>query len=192
MRGEQSFLRRDLSAGRGSPPHARGAVGCKELTGPVVGITPACAGSSQYCICPVMTTRDHPRMRGEQSLLGFIPIGVGGSPPHARGAVIPHQGADLEARITPACAGSRTQNRTGAEPAGDHPRMRGEQYNTRQVHEWKKGSPPHARGAGRRCAHRHDLAGITPACAGSSGPRRWRRTAARDHPRMRGEQSTPA
>ena len=147
MRGEQSFLRRDLSAGRGSPPHARGAVGCKELTGPVVGITPACAGSSQYCICPVMTTRDHPRMRGEQSLLGFIPIGVGGSPPHARGAVIPHQGADLEARITPACAGSRTQNRTGAEPAGDHPRMRGEQWKNWQESKKLTGSPPHARGA---------------------------------------------
>ncbi len=74
----------------------------------------------------------------------------------------------------------------------DTPRMRGEQSCSSTVLPPPFGSPPHARGAGR---HQHDrvrVQGITPACAGSSGPGPRRRRSPTDHPRMRGEQDGQA
>ena len=67
--------------------------------------------------------------------------------------------------------------------------MRGEQDAAGLVGAHQRGSPPHARGAGRGGRHRLRREGITPACAGSRS--RSRRTAPgrSDHPRMRGEQS---
>ncbi len=107
MRGEQTSEPSAPVGGRGSPPHARGAVEASPEGGGQDRITPACAGSSRCWPWPRPRRRDHPRMRGEQSPDGATIVGTGGSPPHARGA-----DPDVKRRrgrlgITPACAGSR-------------------------------------------------------------------------------------
>ena len=178
----------------------------------VVGIIPACAGSTmsmsvrRVCIegssphargarpspsSSASTPRDHPRMRGEH-LPGPHPAG------HARG-------------IIPACAGS-----TGGMPAivppetGSSPHARGALGSQRRTRAWA-GDHPRMRGEhdGREDRPRRG-AGIIPACAGSTeevtnwipcvvgsspharGARNRCRQASyrrRDHPRMRGEHS---
>ena len=93
---------------KGSPPHARGAVSPPTDTGAPEGITPACAGSSIPMIMSLRPTRDHPRMRGEQSSTPMLRFARMGSPPHARGAARKNKTKSSIPRITPACAGSST------------------------------------------------------------------------------------
>ena len=168
MRGEQLIRLLHLAALMGSPPHARGAVADRVPWGQHYGITPACAGS-RLCL-PILNGpyRDHPRMRGEQVWLIVLVVLLVGSPPHARGAGnFPLALPDLPG-ITPACAGSSSENWDGGTPIWDHPRMRGEQLVMMFL-------PPL-------------VIGITPACAGSSESRHISPGHRRDHPRMRGEQ----
>ena len=93
--------------------------------------------------------------------------------------------------IIPACAGSTARRVSSWGAPRDHPRMRGEHSSATYSSRDLPGSSPHARGAREREARRVGLAGIIPACAGStsrpSSQSRWRR----DHPRMRGEHAAP-
>ena len=159
-----------MPASAGSSPHARGAQGDVIVVHVPPGIIPACAGSTGCCLCPecskagssphargalVPTTwhvgsiRDHPRMRGEHRLrrivrerdLGIIPACAGSTQPDCMPSLL-LEGSSPHARGAPDRGRSR---RAGRE---DHPRMRGEHYQ------------PIDAGA--------LLAGIIPACAGST------------------------
>ena len=172
---------------KGSPPHARGALGQDHPAGVLAGITPACAGSTPPAPSGSRAPRDHPRMRGEHSTLRAHRPGHSGSPPHARGAPGRGRRHGPCRRITPACAGS---TRARAEPSGglpDHPRMRGEHASICSDPRIPAGSPPHARGARCRWAPRRTWPGITPACAGSTEYLHRCPASCLDHPRMRGE-----
>ena len=151
------------------------------------GIIPACAGSTNYFwICP-LTCGDHPRMRGEHMsdiLTDSVPEG---SSPHARGALGDEVAACCEMGIIPACAGSTGDAHDVALIIGDHPRMRGEHASAASWLRVMSGSSPHARGAPYRGTEKPLARGIIPACAGSTPWRRRPSSAARDHPRMRGE-----
>ena len=68
--------------------------------------------------------------------------------------------------------------------------MRGEQTFMRNNEVVTEGSPPHARGAGDGGQQQPGILGITPACAGSRTFPGIARARPRDHPRMRGEQTT--
>ncbi len=190
VRGEQ--IRRGFQRlpWTGSPPRARGA-GRGEL-GPRVqgGITPACAGSS--CTCSPRPTRrsDHPRVRGEQVREpGRCRCGRG-SPPRARGAERRPLARAGRVRITPACAGSSSPSLWSRTRSRDHPRVRGEQGARAPYMPWLDGSPPRARGAERRLVAPVPHPRITPACAGSRRPWAGSSCAWRDHPRVRGEQTS--
>jgi len=114
-------------------------------------ITPACAGKSIKEKQNGIPLWDHPRMRGEKlrpiaSSAAFL-----GSPPHARGKAVCLEAWPMMRRITPACAGKRSQAKSakgmpGITPAcagkregayeknstyQDHPRMRGEKLELR-------------------------------------------------------------
>ena len=68
MRGEHiSPLTRVLFS-PGSSPHARGAPGHHQLGELLLGIIPACAGSTPPRLSQSGSCRDHPRMRGEHAL----------------------------------------------------------------------------------------------------------------------------
>ena len=132
--------------------------------------------------------RDHPRVRGDGEGGVGLRRPVGGSPPRARGRLLPAVARVAGHRITPACAGTASWSRSSSPWARDHPRVRGDG----QANEWVDG----------------EALWITPACAGTaagacdpacdgrgSPPRaRGRPTAASspsarsaDHPRVRGD-----
>ena len=71
----------------GSSPHARGTPRKKRLQRPYGGIIPACAGNTGRCHNLLVAQRDHPRMRGEHSLMLSPPRWLAGSSPHARGTL---------------------------------------------------------------------------------------------------------
>ena len=106
MCGEHSATIADASAVAGSSPHVRGALWwflglvCQN------GIIPACAGSTNASNRTTASSRDHPRMCGEHSMLMVELLDAQGSSPHVRGA-LRSQGRDAAGPgIIPACAGS--------------------------------------------------------------------------------------
>ena len=71
----------------GSSPHVRGARGLLLPRGIVLGIIPACAGSTSYLAAIFHLPRDHPRMCGEhRNIIACICVSLGSSP-HVRGAL---------------------------------------------------------------------------------------------------------
>mgnify|MGYP000881719462 CR=1 FL=1 len=167
MRGEDKVFCRQPLADKGSPPHARGRLSSDQPISAALRITPACAGKTAERARAHLPPQDHPRMRGEDGLLGVGVRVMGGSPPHARGRPVEAQRRQALARITPACAGKT---------AADERLLVG-----------RDGSPPHARGRPRASGSRMTPTGITPACAGKTRMIASARMTLRDHPRMRGE-----
>ena len=169
MRGEQSKLVPALRALLGSSPHARGTV--LRRTGGMMArrIIPACAGNSHARRASARGSRDHPRMRGEQSRRAPCASARPGSSPHARGTAPPEPHGRDRPGIIPACAGNRGGRVAPPAAYRDHPRMRGEQLLPGAEKIALMGSSPHARGTAWAC--------------------RRRRCLRQDHPRMRGEQA---
>mgnify|MGYP001780400324 CR=1 FL=1 len=150
MYGEH-FMMCVSSAGElGSSPHVRGApMILVRMHGPP-GIIPACTGST------TLTARGWTATEG--------------SSPHVRGA--PHVlliGSAL-AGIIPACTGSTPQERLWAVGGRDHPRMYGEHLSMYSCFPANPGSSPHVRGAPPQCLGLGNVAGIIPACTGSTRP----------------------
>jgi len=170
MRGEDEVVALNDRVAAGSPPHARGRRPDGQAGDDPRRITPACAGKTPSNSKTTGDRTDHPRMRGEDSLL-FLKSGRwGGSPPHARGRLHLSKTLVNFQGITPACAG-KTRRRGGRPRAApDHPRMRGEDLFFFAGAEFSPGSPPHARGR-----LPNGGVGVRPL---------------RDHPRMRGEDPT--
>ena len=189
MRGEHVAANRREAKLTGSSPHARGALKEFGFKVPIVGIIPACAGSTCGRECRSGSSWDHPRMRGEHRIDSHYFSCFKGSSPHARGALPYERGHEVHGGIIPACAGS-TRTTTGIRAtSGDHPRMRGEHVAHIVILPFLKGSSPHARGARRVAQPLRDPAGIIPACAGSTKVDGEKVRHSRDHPRMRGEHS---
>ena len=149
MRGEQAASALSFAAAAGSSPHARGAPGCARPGHAREGIIPACAGSTGGDTVATVQTRDHPRMRGEHSLIKPPMYSAQGSSPHARGARALRAPQAALQGIIPACAGSTFRLRSPTWSARDHPRMRGEHAYRRREELTAQGSSPHARGAPR-------------------------------------------
>ena len=106
MRGEDASRPGDGQRGSGSPPHARGRRHSRACLSSPRRITPACAGKTLHGCFVRVHRQDHPRMRGEDSDVGFRSEG--------------------EFRITPACAGKTNMSGVPIGVGWDHPRMRGE------------------------------------------------------------------
>ena len=193
MRGEHCGLDHGRCCPWGSSPRARGARQVADQFGYLVGIIPACAGSTRPWGGRGRSTRDHPRVRGEH-------VQAGHRLPRLRG-------------IIPACAGSTRWRWEWQWWGGDHPRVRGEHTLQVVLTIPEVGSSPRARGAHACESGLFDAIGIIPACAGSTplggrqdglprgiipacaGSTRLRSGATRatgDHPRVRGEHAKSA
>ena len=109
MRGEKEVISGRVMNCRGSPPHARGKEFCG--VGGVVspGITPARAGKRYQASYNKISSRDHPRMRGEKADPDAYEQVKAGSPPHARGKVKLGSSSGCPPGITPACAGKSSR-----------------------------------------------------------------------------------
>ncbi len=131
-------------------------------------ITPACAGKSIYLSGVELAVWDHPRLRGEKNLQTAGVLIAVGSPPLARGKGFGFWLFKLYAGITPACAGKSDPKADSRDVWRDHPRLRGEKYRDFGALDVSVGSPPLARGKGRKSTFPLFDLGITPACAGKS------------------------
>ena len=114
-----------------------------------------------------------------------------GSPPLARGTAFSSLEQWFRQGITPARAGNSCLAECWKHLTRDHPRSRGEQSAWITISNMRLGSPPLARGTGVRYAPDKSQAGITPARAGNRPQSRMPKNGKRDHPRSRGEQTSP-
>ena len=119
----------------------------------------------------------------------WMRLSLGGSSPHARGALQELVVVVTHAGIIPACAGSTLSDVQRSREGRDHPRMRGEHHFTPSPRDFTWGSSPHARGARACLGQTLVKSGIILACAGSTGRSGAVPSGCRDHPRMRGEHS---
>ncbi len=186
-RGEKQCLLNCRRLGKGSPPLTRGkAIDFTVLTA-AGGITPAHAGKSSLATQAARQTRDHPRSRGEKSIISQAKMKMIGSPPLTRGKVRALLEQLSRIGITPAHAG-KSRAFTGTKNAlEDHPRSRGEKLWSVSPPSSSRGSPPLTRGKVLIIISFHLTERITPAHAGKR-PKRFRQDRRRqDHPRSRGE-----
>ncbi len=106
MCGEHHDYFDRLDGIEGSSPHVRGAPLACDVDALLVGIIPACAGSTMAVTRCRLLRWDHPRMCGEHRVRGADHCGSEGSSPHVRGALIIILTFLYLIGIIPACAGS--------------------------------------------------------------------------------------
>ena len=167
IRGEhrrEGFVARQ---GAGSSPHTRGARHHHRHRVSALGIIPAYAGSTGKRRGSSLGSSDHPRIRGEHSVL--------------------FSGRSRRPGIIPAYAGSTPPSISAWELLWDHPRIRGEHVQEGLARRREGGSSPHTRGAHLEVVVYPVQLGIIPAYAGSTGVWRTRPAFLADHPRIRGE-----
>ncbi len=112
----------------GSSPLTRGKQDLAVSAEMAVGIIPAYAGKTNLYVTYLIASKDHPRLRGENSAHRPIVSLDKGSSPLTRGKHEEYPGTLREARIIPAYAG-KTASRSCAEYGNqDHPRLRGENF----------------------------------------------------------------
>ena len=151
------------------------------------GITPAYAGNTPFSDRLIISSQDHPRIRGEYANFSQrLKRGLG-SPPHTRGIQQLAIMNKRKLRITPAYAGNTRCRTLPLFQYQDHPRIRGEYTTKKHKTRTYAGSPPHTRGIlGRLLNLLQDLR-ITPAYAGNTRQAVERTRQCKDHPRIRGE-----
>ena len=151
------------------------------------GITPACAGKSNFCTILGKMVEDHPRVCGEKRSRFKRDQNVKGSPPRVRGKVRRVVERQRPPGITPACAGKSAHRVRKSNSMRDHPRVCGEKVRICGHEIVSGGSPPRVRGKVLAAHPLFLILGITPACAGKSVCRRFSSLVRRDHPRVCGE-----
>ena len=168
MCGEKFHSISVFSGHPGSPPRVRGKERKDFFAKSLNGITPACAGKSRRSSSAVFVSGDHPRVCGEKVRVftGFHVFQ--GSPPRVRGKDPLSHGKLDSLRITPACAGKRSEAGKRLLALKDHPRVCGEKPRRKRQAPRSLGSPPRVRGKGKPLHHCIKESGITPACAGKS------------------------
>ena len=165
--GENCPIAQPRYLGRGSPPRMRGKLRGHLATVKQNGITPADAGK----------TADKMAAKEFEA----------GSPPRMRGKREKNRGAVYGIRITPADAGKTPETVMKWWMDKDHPRGCGENINWDCCQTNGAGSPPRMRGKPLCFVLFEVVNGITPADAGKTHFRSWRRRVCRDHPRGCGE-----
>ena len=152
----------------GSSPLSRGIRRRDQETRHRVGIIPALAGNTAAPHWRSFRRPDHPRSRGEYSVMvSFLPQ-RGGSSPLSRGIRRSRGGRADVVRIIPALAGNTwTAWSTPIRPR-DHPRSRGEYDSVPAMLSRREGSSPLSRGIRAVLAVCFEVAGIIPALAGNT------------------------
>ena len=155
------------------------------------GITPAHAGKSGLGYGAGGGGWDHPRPCGEKASTTRNAISNIGSPPPMRGKAIRRKRVNHSIGITPAHAGKSYCDLHFCAHCQDHPRPCGEKFLQAVCPSATWGSPPPMRGKAVRHAVRGAGGRITPAHAGKSLDRPYRKRGEQDHPRPCGEKLNP-
>ena len=157
-----------------------------QITGNV-GSSPLSRGIQQGDKPAVQPKRIIPALAGNTCWQAVVDAWNGGSSPLSRGILKPLSKLLRELWIIPALAGNTQFGRGLALSNRDHPRSRGE-YSTLQARLVKSiGSSPLSRGILGETSEDAQAARIIPALAGNTTVSGLQCTAARDHPRSRGE-----
>ena len=126
MCGDHKFQGGFINKLWGSPPHVRGPRYGNTYRLAILGITPACAGTTYLERTGENEWRDHPRMCGDHQQAYWIYPSILGSPPHVRGPLLCSHHTPTLLGITPACAGTTNSSQSSVALSGDHPRMCGD------------------------------------------------------------------
>ena len=133
-----------------------------------MGIIPAFAGNTNRKRSGDHSNKDHPRIRGEHSLVYDYISREEGSSPHSRGTPTASAPAITPTRIIPAFAGNTLCQSKRGICHRDHPRIRGEHSATIILLYPLSGSSPHSRGTLDTSYVSHGKTGIIPAFAGNT------------------------
>ena len=190
MRGADSMCRCASDTYAGPSPRARGrppgGAGWPALRRTI----PACAGPTHRSVSPPPGWTDHPRVRGADPPIQIPGRLQQGPSPRARGRRPRWLDRASLAGTIPACAGPTTWSGTSPWPTRDHPRVRGADARRTVARLTPSGPSPRARGRRAQSARFVELARTIPACAGPTRrpqlPVGW----GRDHPRVRGADSS--
>ena len=167
MCGEQETLPFLVATMRGSSPRVRGTADTSGNVQVAVGIIPACAGNSSLSRSRLASSRDHPRVCGEQTFLIDFLRYITGSSPRVRGTGARQVHLYRREGIIPACAGNRIKPRLIKCCHWDHPRVCGEQALDKPRRLRELGSSPRVRGTARFHSCNSKKLRIIPACAGN-------------------------
>ena len=115
-----------------------------------------------------MRRRDHPRIRGKDSMQALSCIHLNGSPSHTRERQIRNEEWYKWNRITPAYAGKTVDKASRVKDCEDHPRIRGKDVANSEDQAIDSGSPPHTRERRQAVTVSHLQHRITPAYAGKT------------------------
>ena len=105
IRGTNGTIIGNLLLAWGSPPHTRDKSFCLHIATRQSRITPAYAGQIYFLVYYSCVFRDHPRIRGTNSLSSHTTPAQAGSPPHTRDKSFNESVIIVHIRITPAYAG---------------------------------------------------------------------------------------
>ena len=132
--------------GWGSSPLTRGKhVAVRVLLRPD-GLIPAHAGKTPYRQLRGGTSWAHPRSRGENLRGAHVRLGMSGSSPLTRGKPSETARQGIRRRLIPAHAGKTPSRSPRLNPAGAHPRSRGENGEAKVQDSLVEGSSPLTRG----------------------------------------------
>ena len=146
IRGEHPVFTVTCKIVKGSPPHTRGTQILLPHFKFLAWITPAYAGNTRTKYAFYKRLQDHPRIRGEHTMIFYCHPYCSGSPPHTRGTLFKTYQVIVKFRITPAYAGNTSFLAIIFFVHRDHPRIRGEHPTLRGAIFPRLGSPPHTRG----------------------------------------------
>ena len=105
-------------------------------------ITPAYAGKTCSSYYKIQLLRDHPRLRGKDSIISVCCVSEPGSPPLTRERQSLPKKLPVEEGITPAYAGKTFPLSSQEVTNEDHPRLRGKDDYNHRHHYKHRGSPP--------------------------------------------------
>ena len=156
------------------------------------GNIPACAGKTSVEPSSRNANQEHPRVRGENMKTDMERLNLEGTSPRARGKHEFDRVGVVGDRNIPACAGKTSPAFISMQPAGEHPRVRGENWTILQIAaSWCRNIPA--------CAGKTPPGGSTGDTGGGTSPRaRGKPTClamacavSKEHPRVRGENHSP-
>ena len=186
-RGEYILARSALPRARGSSPLSRGILNVMSIVCDTSGIIPALAGNTQFDNIVFDYRSDHPRSRGEYTLIDSYQRKKSGSSPLSRGIRPVGYQPTKEEGIIPALAGNTEFASNVTWQHKDHPRSRGEYGVVRRRPSPDGGSSPLSRGILIMRPRLHVAPRIIPALAGNTAGVRPAWAQWGDHPRSRGE-----
>ena len=177
--------------GCGSSPLTRGKRPAVRDDSGRIRLIPAHAGKTVFMIVVVATETAHPRSRGENQIYDLGYYRERGSSPLTRGKLAAVAKVLIRRGLIPAHAGKTRAAFWYTSSQAAHPRSRGENSRLLSAQLGRRGSSPLTRGKRWSTQRQRRQAGLIPAHAGKTAPRRQRSLPGAAHPRSRGENDWP-